>query len=234
MDVTALLNSGAGVLVEQQDSIDQAQTPSVADRLTRSTTPIRTPSPKKTPSRTNTESRARIKGRTPWDAGGYSLPLSLDTKSIQTSAKPSFYFGDSPIETTHCASPNSPRHKCSGSQSSLSSSSSSANSVSHSRISSLSTVSEFQPLNSLLVDITVAGKMADSVPPCPSALLEVSPPSPVPEESFLRSSTNETDSSAGSDHGSSDTVQRCQSPSDAVLITRFPETETRDSQDSIG
>ena len=231
MDVTSLLNSGAGLLVEQQDSINQAQSPSVPDRMARSTTPIGTPSPEKTPSRRNTDLRVRIKGRTPWDAGGYSLPLSLDTKSIQTSVKPSFYCGDSPIETTHCASPNSPRHKCSGSQSSLSSSSSSVNSVSHSRISSLSTVSEFQPLNSLLVDITAAEKMADSVTSCPSALLEVSPPSPVLEESSLRPSTNESNSSAGSDHGSSDTLQRSQSPSDAILITRFQGTGTRDSQD---
>ncbi|KAJ2901864.1 uncharacterized protein MKZ38_001297 [Zalerion maritima] len=236
MDVTSLLNTGSGAMVERRDSIDQAHTPLVVDGTTPSTTPFPTPSPEKTPSRRSSESCGRVGGRTPWDAGGYSLPLSLDTKNLQTSAKPFFYFSDSPIETANSASPKSPKHKCSDSQSSLSSYTSSVNSVSHSRISSLSTVSEFQPLSNVFIDMAGAEKTPDPVSAvsCPPAMIEVSPPSPVMEESPSGSGTEDEESQLGSDHGSSGTLQRPQSPSDAIMITRLPGEERRGSQDSIG
>lgn len=236
MDVTSLLNVGSGARVERRDSIDQAHTPSAIDGTTPSTTPFPTPSPENPPSRRSSESRVRIGGRTPWDAGGYSLPLSLDTKNLQTSAKPAFYFSESPIETAPSASPNSPRHKCSDSQSSLSSYASSANSVSHSRISSLSTVSEFQPLGNILTEMASVEKMADPIlaVSCPPTTIEVSPPSPVLEESPSRMPNDDDGSQLGSEHGSSATMRRPQSPSDAVMITRLQGEERRGSEDSIG
>lgn len=51
-----------------------------------------TPSPEQTPPRLSADSR--IKSRTPWNAGGYSLPLSLDTKIPPINAAPAIYGGD--------------------------------------------------------------------------------------------------------------------------------------------
>lgn len=231
MDVTSLLNTGSARL-EHRTSMDQAHTPLAMDGSTPASTPFVTPSPEKTPSRHDSESRVRISSRTPWDAGGYSLPLSLDTKSFQASTKPSLYFSESPIEPPLAESPRSPRHKWSDSQSSLSSYASSTTSVSHSRISSLSTVGEFQPMNSTLLD--TSERIMDAVPgaPCAPTLVEISPPSPVLEESPSRSSSDD-ESHVWSDHGSAETMQRPQSPSDAILITRFPGSERRESQESV-
>ncbi|KAK3995138.1 hypothetical protein QBC44DRAFT_390399 [Cladorrhinum sp. PSN332] len=162
MDVTSLLNvscAGGGLGVQRRDSI-ASSTPSATGDTTATSTAVPTPSPERAQSRerSGSHSPTRTRNRTPWDAGGYSLPLTIDTKSIPSpaDARPAF-LDDSPIEGSHTSlvSPVSQgAHKLSASRSSLSSSysSSSYSTTNHSRISSLSTVSEFgsfsQPNNS--------------------------------------------------------------------------------------
>ncbi|KAK7952294.1 uncharacterized protein PG986_008022 [Apiospora aurea] len=143
MDVTAMLNtSGAAKRAEQEGSSGPTPTQSVIDGSTACSSIVPTPSPEKTPPRRTCESRASNRSRTPWDAGGYSLGLTLDIKSTQQpNVQMTAIQGESPVDT---ASPESLRHKFSDSHSSLSSYTSSANSASHSRFSSMSTVSGFQ------------------------------------------------------------------------------------------
>lgn len=159
MDVTAMLNSGAAAAAaaaaarkETQESNNPTPAPSVVDGTTVCSSAIQTPSPDRTPSRrTSDSSRTPNRARTPWDAGGYSLPLTLDTKvAVQPSVKQAFY-NESPIDS---ASPKSPKHKFSDSYSSLSSYNSSLNSVSHSRFSSLSTVSGFHSVPPIITDMS--------------------------------------------------------------------------------
>ncbi|KAH6655716.1 hypothetical protein BKA67DRAFT_246835 [Truncatella angustata] len=152
MDVTSMLNQGAAAARrEAEGSSDLTPTPSVVDSTTVCSSAVQTPSPEQTPSRrTSDSSRTPNRARTPWDAGGYSLPLTLDTKTaIQPLSKPSYY-SESPIDS---ASPKSPKHRFSDSYSSLSSYTSSLHSVSHSRFSSLSTVSGFQSVPPLITDM---------------------------------------------------------------------------------
>jgi hypothetical protein len=97
-------------------------------------------------------SGAVSRSRTPWDAGGYSLPINTiatASRSINTQATPSQMAHSAPREIHHDDShldiqnlnPTSPKHKSSDSRSSLSSStSSSLQSVAHSRFSSISTI----------------------------------------------------------------------------------------------
>ncbi|KAM7184743.1 hypothetical protein V8F33_012822 [Rhypophila sp. PSN 637] len=160
MDVTSLLNSSSAAL-QRRDSVDSS-TPSATGGTTAASTAVPTPSPDRTPSRRTSGSRSPHRNRTPWDAGGYSLPLSLDTKAIQTAstARPVFYCESPTDGQSSSTSPKSPKHKFSDSRSSLSSYASSNNSVSHSRISSLSTVSEFQPLTNLITEITLNSRMS--------------------------------------------------------------------------
>lgn len=155
MDVTSLLNVscvGGGLGAQRRDSI-ASSTPSATGDTTATSTAVPTPSPERAQSRgpSGSPSPTRTRNRKPWDAGGYSLPWPpIDTKSIPSPAetRPAF-LDDSPIEGSHtslAASPGSQStHKLSGSRSSLSSSysSSSYSTTNHSRISSLSTVSEF-------------------------------------------------------------------------------------------
>ncbi|KAK3326363.1 hypothetical protein B0H66DRAFT_157454 [Apodospora peruviana] len=160
MDVTSLLNSSSAAL-QRRDSVDSS-TPSATGGTTAASTAVPTPSPERTPSRRTSGSRSPNRNRTPWDAGGYSLPLSLDTKSMHTpsTARPVFYCESPTDGQPTSSSPKSPKHKFSDSRSSLSSYASSNNSISHSRISSLSTVSEFQPLTNLITEITLNGRMS--------------------------------------------------------------------------
>lgn len=143
MDVTSMLNSSAAAAAasrEQAGSAGPTPTPSVIEGTTAYSSLVPTPSPEKTPPRRTSVSRGSNRSRTPWDAGGYSLGLTLDTKTTQTAARPVPH-SESPIDS---ASPESLRHKFSDSHSSLSSYTSSANSGTHSRFSSMSTVSGFQ------------------------------------------------------------------------------------------
>lgn len=178
MDVTALLNSGARLgqlsqmaqlaqLGQRGEPLDLTPTQSAISNMTAASTGVATPPPEKSPSRSNSESRTPNRSRTPWDAGGYSLPLALDAKMMRTplTAKPVLYGESPPGENqAEANSPSSPKHKFSDSRSSLSSytTTSSNNSGSHSRISSLSTVSEFQPMTSLITDFSsLEAKMSD-------------------------------------------------------------------------
>jgi hypothetical protein len=96
-------------------------------------------------------SRTPPRNRTPWDAGGYSLPINtVSSMSTPTPTTPqqNIHYDDSLVET-----PRSPHHKFSDSRSSLSSFTSSLQSTSHSRFSSMSTVSSaIQPLNTILAE----------------------------------------------------------------------------------
>ncbi|CAL3967376.1 unnamed protein product [Diplocarpon coronariae] len=114
MDVTSLLNANS-LAVEQQRENDGEE--------------------RKVGAATKTPSR----NRTPWDAGGYSLPIN--TVSSPSTPPKNEELGRCDSEST----PTSPRHKFSDSRSSLSSFASSLQSASHSRFSSLSTVSSATP-----------------------------------------------------------------------------------------
>lgn len=234
MDVTSLLNSSAAAavvagsgtemmtLMERKNSTDLTPTPSATGGSTPSSSVLPTPSPERTPPRRSNESRAPLRNRTPWDAGGYSLPLTLDAKSIRSSpaARPAICC-ESPTERMEPASPKSPspRHKFSDSRSSLSSyttTCSSSASVSHSRFSSLSTVSEYQPLISLITDFSALGTRvsddASSGRDCIDPLDSQAQSSPTPVRL-------NHDIPSPREH-SPRTSDRCQSPSDAILITR--------------
>ncbi|KAH7350811.1 hypothetical protein BKA65DRAFT_476174 [Rhexocercosporidium sp. MPI-PUGE-AT-0058] len=121
MDVTSLLNANS-IAVEQQRTLEND-----AEDQKRAV-------PMKVPSR----------NRTPWDAGGYSLP-------INTISNPTTPPRTEEIQCRESQStPTSPRHKFSDSRSSLSSFTSSLQSASHSRFSSLSTVGSAYPSNNLI------------------------------------------------------------------------------------
>ncbi|ORY65541.1 uncharacterized protein BCR38DRAFT_200417 [Pseudomassariella vexata] len=209
MDVTALLNASSAAHRQAQGSVDQTPTPSVADGSITCSSTVRTPSPEKALSRRTSESRTPNRSRTPWDAGGYSLPLTLDTKATQASARPAFY-NDSPVGS---ASPKSPRHKFSDSHSSLSSYTSSSNSAVHSRFSSLSTVSGFHTMPTVITDVSALDSRCcdnidsaisrTSMPDLPKRRKDgvVSPTTIVEEPTMLGS-------------------RRPDSPSDAMLISR--------------
>lgn len=88
-----------------------------------------------------------VRNRTPWDAGGYSLPIMSSNPAAAAKTPPSLttqpiHYDDSQIESP------SRNHKFSDSRSSLSSFASSIQSASHSRFSSTSTVSGCYPLSS--------------------------------------------------------------------------------------
>jgi hypothetical protein len=122
MDVTSLLNSGATAAAEQlkQEAKQENEIECV-----------------RTPTR----------NRTPWDAGGYSLPIN--TISMAPTTLQQVQFDNSRPEGQI---PTSPRHKFSDSRSSLSSFTSSLQSATHSRFSSMSTVNSTNPTNGLPMD----------------------------------------------------------------------------------
>ncbi|KAH9900092.1 hypothetical protein F4778DRAFT_155206 [Xylariomycetidae sp. FL2044] len=146
MDVTSLLNASAAAHKEAQTEgeaigqVDRSSTP-----LTTAGTPDRSPGSHTPPSRRSSDARTPNRNRTPWDANGYALPLTVNSKPSQTPARPIFR-SESPVGSV---SPKSPRHKLSDSHSSLSSYASSTSSLSHSRISSMSTVGGFQTMSSI-------------------------------------------------------------------------------------
>jgi hypothetical protein len=103
------------------------------------------------------------RNRTPWDAGGYSLPIntlssipmttkttsSSSSSTIRTPTPPQNGQQDAQEQEQSQEMPCSPRHKFSDSRSSLSSFTSSLQSASHSRFSSLSTVGSLHQVNSI-------------------------------------------------------------------------------------
>lgn len=157
MNVISLLNSSAAAQAAGgRSSIDQSGLPGGGSRATYQT------QDRILAIRSNSDSRIPTRNRTPWDANGYSLPLTLNTKAAQATPTTLSSFNSSditPIDSAVSSSPKSPKHKLSDSRGSLSSyttlsSNTSCHSRSHSRISSLSTVSEYQPLNSFGSDST--------------------------------------------------------------------------------
>lgn len=93
MDLLSLLNSSAGTNLKEAEDIQRHQPQeSVVEPVPPSWAGLPTPSPEKSPARTcSDEYRPALKSRTPWDAGGYSLPLSLDTKFFPSTQKPAIY-----------------------------------------------------------------------------------------------------------------------------------------------
>lgn len=171
------------------------------------------------PTRTSSESRLSGRNRTPWDAGGYSLPLTLNVKNSQMAQGSRSGFNPEAMsaESAGSTSPKSPKHKFSDSRSSLSSyttmsSNQSCHSRSHSRISSLSTVSEYQPLSSYGSEPTPTDRRT-SAPDgmsCPT-VVEIQPPSP--------SQRDMDDISPGTcENDNSMSLDRARSPSDAILM----------------
>lgn len=121
MDVTSLLNANS-VAAEQQRKMEKGEA-----------------------------SRTPTRNRTPWDAGGYSLPINTLSNSTHNTPpqNQNIHLNDSQQQTS-ASTPTSPRHKFSDSRSSLSSFTSSLQSTTHSRFSSTSTtISGTQPFNSL-------------------------------------------------------------------------------------
>lgn len=171
----------------------------------------------------------RIAGRsrTPWDAGGYSLPITTKTP-ISPSCQPQQdnYFDDRQIDT-----PSSPRHKLSDSRSSFSSFASSIQSTTHSRFSSMSTVSGSHTLN------TITGELMSPK----STMIELPSPSGAksPDGTIIESRPKETvteevcellapiaENRLSPDEPTQESTKatrnhpRPSSPSDAILIKR--------------
>jgi hypothetical protein len=100
MDLTSLLNTSTGINPDlDRERFEHTPTPSI-DISTVPSTALPTPSPEKSPARQLSDGRTTApanKSRMPWDAGGYSLPLSLDTKLSPTHSKPSYY-SESPLD----------------------------------------------------------------------------------------------------------------------------------------
>jgi hypothetical protein len=139
-------------------------------------------------------SRTPPRNRTPWDAGGYSLPINT-VSSLPKTPLQNIHFDDSHVET-----PRSPYHRFSDSRSSLSSFTSSLQSATHSRFSSMSTVSStIQPMNSMLAE-SIAVDSATKPQP-----LDVES-APVPMEHTRTSSSTTQPRGTVSPTGSLDTL----------------------------
>ncbi|KAJ0158295.1 hypothetical protein CTA2_11916 [Colletotrichum tanaceti] len=125
MDVTSLLNAAAGKKPLIRDN---------SENNTTNTSPVlvfdgqkqqyhnTTSSPEKTASFRRTSDARASRNRTPWDAGGYSLPLALDTKLAITHSKPTAYYCESDVDQTASSSSyDIPSSSCHSRASSLSS-----------------------------------------------------------------------------------------------------------------
>lgn len=153
------------------------------------------------------DAKGPSRSRTPWDGNGYALPLTQDTKSTQ----PVRLVSDStsPVES---GSPKSPRHKFSGSHSSLSSYASSSTSFSHSRISSMSTVGGMQPIN-VIPDAPSLGTQFECAEPAGLRVLPLDIRQNAAKEAILSPPAIKEDALV------TDLV-RSSSPSDAMLMSR--------------
>lgn len=95
MDVTALLNRSAGTKEGNAEETSHLTPEPHSNPATAPWAGLPTPSPEQTPPRISVDYRIGTRSRTPWDAGGYSLPLSLDTKFYPASTGPAIHCGDS-------------------------------------------------------------------------------------------------------------------------------------------
>lgn len=110
--------------------------------------------------------RLPTRSRTPWDAGGYSLPLNtaaLKITSPEVDYQDAFHLGEDDTTTVipfTSVMPTSPIHKFTDSRSSLSSfASSSLHSANHSRYSSISTLNSPRAITSSLPDPLISPKL---------------------------------------------------------------------------
>lgn len=126
MDVTSLLNSNnaAAAAAEQLKQQEQQQQEKEMENV-----------------------RLPTRNRTPWDAGGYSLPIN--TLSLAPTPLQQANFEEQEHQQHEGEAPSSPKHKFSDSRSSLSSFTSSLQSATHSRFSSMSTVNSAQPMHGI-------------------------------------------------------------------------------------
>lgn len=98
--------------------------------------------------------KAPIRNRTPWDAGGYSLPVNHD---LDTTINNNIHHNDSLVESTHIYST---KHGPSDSRGSLSSFASASTST-HSRFSSASTVNGFHAFGAITENIKYPDSQED-------------------------------------------------------------------------
>ncbi|KFY27622.1 hypothetical protein V493_03389 [Pseudogymnoascus sp. VKM F-4281 (FW-2241)] len=199
---------------------------------------------------------ATIRSRTPWDAGGYSLPVNHD---LDTTISKHIHSHDSSLESSQTYST---KHSLSDSRGSLSSLASASTST-HSRFSSASTVGGFQAFTNYtdstkLLDSTVdwTSILANSSTLSPASPATFSfhhyPPSPRAEpihvlaqiaerrykdadilsEEHYRDSemadVDNTESSATSDQQPA--LSRTASPTDALLIKRHAPLTPQESE----
>ncbi|OHE94130.1 hypothetical protein CORC01_10587 [Colletotrichum orchidophilum] len=115
MDVTSLLNVAAGKKpIIRDNSLETISVPIFQRQNTSS-------SPEKIASSRRTSDPRAPRNRTPWDAGGYSLPLALDTKFPATHTKPTYYSESDVDQSASASSYDVPSSSCHSRASSLSS-----------------------------------------------------------------------------------------------------------------
>jgi hypothetical protein len=176
-----------------------------------------------------------VRNRTPWDAGGYSLPIMSSNPAAAATTPPSFTPQPTHFDDSQTESP-SPNHKFSDSRSSLSSFASSIQSASHSRFSSTSTVSGCYPLNNWASEVlSPKSTTLELVSPsnstdAPSSELRQNQPtstneiletlSTIVELRTTPEPEQQTQDDCGIDCASNPKIPRPSSPSDAILIRR--------------
>ncbi|KAI0108526.1 hypothetical protein F4814DRAFT_62264 [Daldinia grandis] len=237
MDVTSLLNSSSlvqgeaatnkdkdvqGIVDHGTSSMPETTEATEVTEVTETTeTTADHPSSPHTSSQENApahETRLPCRSRTPWNAGGYELPLTVDTKSTQATAQST----SNTTSPTGSGSPKSPQHKFSGSYSSLSSSSTLS---SHSRISSMSTVGGVQHTQSDRGELTIPKICSPGTSQKPANEAITSPPSvrtEAPVISPIRSSSP------------SDTMLMSRGSMGANRTDRQDATITKDTRPDIG
>lgn len=99
MDVTSLLNLKAARHQEQhQNTFESTPASSELSTLAISSTTLSTPSSEKSTLFKETSNYQTTRRRMPWDAGGYSLPLTLDTNKTPMHSSSSMFHRDSPFD----------------------------------------------------------------------------------------------------------------------------------------
>lgn len=108
-----------------------------------------------------------VRNRTPWDAGGYSLPINSASQNETLTTSDSNPLDESKDSTLVSSNNSISNHKPSDSRSSISSfasTTSNSQQSQHSRLSSISTVSSFYPL-SVITDIEKYSKTSATPTP---------------------------------------------------------------------
>lgn len=111
MDVTSLLNQSSGSSGRKAFSRESTPPSTARGSSTLPSTALPTPSPETTPP-PNYGEAAHIRGRTPWSAGGYSLPLQIAPKLRSTSTSISEQFDS---DASYDLTPGTSMHSRNGS-----------------------------------------------------------------------------------------------------------------------